>query len=96
MTTIEQAILEQCLKDWKKLNKLLNKRGENDVWTYDIIHYEIKLINTYLKKIKDAQTVTVNPDGTTFQPAFINMYEVAQLLDKKGTKKHDKKPSTKK
>ena len=95
MTTIEQAILEQSLKDWKALNKILNLRGQNDPRTYDIIHYEIKLINTYLKKIKDAQTVTINPDGTTFQPAFINMYEVAELLDKKG-KNHDKKPSAKK
>lgn len=90
MKTIEQAILEQSLKDWKKLNKLLNARGNNDEQTYDIIHYEIKLINCYLKKMKDAQSVTINPDGTTFQPAFINMYEVAELLDKKGTKKHGK------
>lgn len=93
---IEQDILEQCLKDFKKLNKLLNARGDNDEQTYDIIHYEIKLISKYLNIIKKASKPIQNLDGTTFQPAFINMYEVAQLLDKKGTKKHDKKPSTKK
>lgn len=91
MKTIEQAILEQCLKDYKALNK----HGNNDKQTHDIIHYEIKLINCYLKKIKDASVPTLNPDGTTFQPAFINMYEVCELLDKKGTKKHEK-TSTKK
>ena len=93
---IEQDILEQCLKDFKKLNKLLNARGNNDEQTYDIIHSDIKIINTYLKKIKEASKPIQNLDGTTFQPAFINMYDVVQLLDKKGTKKHDKKPSTKK
>ena len=79
---IEQDILEQCLKDFKQLNKILNERGDNDAKTYDIIHYEIKLISKYLKKIKDASVPTLNPDGTTFQPAFINMYDVAQLLAK--------------
>ena len=78
------------------MNKILNERGDNDEKTYDLIHYEIKLINKYLNIMKKASKPIQNLDGTTFQPAFINMYEVAQLLDKKGSKKHDKKSSTKK
>lgn len=79
---IEQEILEQCLKDFKKLNKVLNERGDNDEQTYTIIHNEIKLINSYLKTIKQAHQGTVNPDGTTFHPAFINMEKTANILSK--------------
>lgn len=79
---IEYDILEQCLKDWKALNKILNERGDNDEQTYDIIHNEIKLLNSYLKKIKQASVPTLNPDGTTFQPAFIDMRQTARILDK--------------
>ena len=79
---IEYDILEQCLKDWKKLNKILNERGNNDEATYDIIHNEIKLLNSYLIPLKKANKGFPNPDGTTFFPAVINVKKTATILSK--------------
>ena len=39
-------------------------------------------MNKILNERGDASVPPLNPDGTTFQPAFINMYDVAQLLTK--------------